>query len=297
MNPPVNYTPNREFSARIDDLSVRLLIDDPDISKKRNENKSLYHIMHDHATGELFVCAEGEIYIRFQSGTVKLSEGEAAIVPKGMLHTNSPDTTHSVWYAISFLCTRISSDTTYELYKDIAPIVDTENVIVFKNADNIRRAVEKILGLSRNAAHTIMPALRMAELLIECSQMPHETFEDSAVEGDSSESDIDLQRIAKLDQLVYTNYMNGMTSEDIAAQLFISSRQLDRIARKRYGRPIHKVIMDRRITAAENMLLSTDMTSDSIGATVGFGSRSGFYREFNRRHGMTPNQYRQQNKK
>ena len=296
MNNTINYISHKNFSVRIEDLSLQLLIDDAPASVEQTNNKSLYRIMHDHATNELFVCVSGEIYIHFQSGVVKLSSGEAAIIPKGMLHTKSPDTSHSVWYAISFICSKLTTEASGELYKSMSPIVDCEKVIIFKNADEIIKNAEQILDMAKNGAQSILPAIHMAELLMKCSQTEHELFEGSSEDTDNTERNSDIQRIAKLDRMLYTNYMKDMTAEDIAAELFISSRQLDRIARKRYGKPIHRVIMDKRITAAENMLISTDMTADSIGAEVGFGSRSGFYREFERKHGMTPTEYRKKNK-
>lgn len=295
MLPPINYVSHKEFSVRIEDLSLQLLIDEP-FHSDQAENKNLYHILHDHATSELFVCAKGEIYIQFQSGIIKLSAGEAAIVPKGMLHTKCPDAADSIWHAISFICARLPIETSCELYKSISPIVDCEKVIIFKNAESLIHKTEQVLELSECGANRILPAMRMAELLLECSRAEHELFEGSSKDADNPEGNSDIQRIAKLDQLVYTNYMRDMTADDIAAELFISVRQLDRIARKRYGKPIHRVIMGRRITAAENMLLSTVMTADSIGSAVGFGSRSGFYREFERKHGMTPTEYRKKNK-
>ena len=103
MHLPINYISRKEFSIKAEDLFLRLFIDAP--IKDNNRNSSdLYHILHDHATSELFICSDGEISIRFKNGTVMLSAGEAAIVPKGMLHTKCPDRESSVWHAISFIC-------------------------------------------------------------------------------------------------------------------------------------------------------------------------------------------------
>ena len=291
----ITYVSHKEFSIKAEDLFLRLLIDAP-INYKTRDNPDLYHILHDHATSELFTCSAGEISIRFKSGTVKLSAGEAAIVPKGMLHTKCPDRESSVWHAISFVCAKLQAEVSEELYKSISHIADSENVIVFKNASRIISFAEQILQLAEDCTHRSLPAIRMIELLIECAGSEYELFDGSSDDTSNPEGNINIQRCAKMDQLIYTNYMSDMTAGDIAAELFISTRQLDRISRDRYGKPVHKVIMDKRITAAENMLLSTDMTADSIGTAVGFGSRSGFYREFERKHGMTPTEYRKKNK-
>lgn len=297
MTTSVKYVPHKEFSVRIENLSLKLLVVEPIDTRYVAEGENLYHIMHDHATCELFVCGEGDMFIQFKNGTIKLSGGEAAIIPKGVLHTRRPDTKDARWHALSFLCSKVSFGSSSDLYRELSPIADCEKVIIFRNAEGLFERAEKILELSKDSPEAL-PAIHMAELLIDCLRLPRELFEGSDDDSDSDVSDRenDLNRLAKLDQLVYNNYMQNITAEEIAERLFISSRQLDRIARKRYGKPLHRVIMDRRIAAAEKMLLDSDMTVDKICAAVGFGSRSGFYREFERKHGMTPAEYRKKNR-
>ena len=297
MNDSSTHGLHKECSVRIENVCLKLLVDKPQITKGDLQNEGLFHIMHDHASSEIFVCGKGEISIQFQSGILRLSPGEAAIIPKRILHTKSPDTKDAEWHAIRFLCSRISVSSELDLYKLLLPIVDCEKVIIFKNASDIFNSAEEIIKLA-DQAPSILPAMHMTELLLSCTKHECEFFEDGAKkdENDSSDRDGDLARIAKLDRLVYNNYMQNLTADEIAAALFISSRQLDRISRKRYGKPLHRVIVDRRIASAEKMLIESDMTVDKIGSMVGFGSRSGFYREFERKHGMTPADYRKKNK-
>jgi len=51
--------------------------------------------------------------------------------------------------------------------------------------------------------------------------------------------------------------------------------------------------MDKRIQAAENLLLHSDLSVEKIAISVGFNSKVGFYREFSRKHHMTPAQFRE----
>ena len=297
MNTFLTYGSHGESSVRLENISLKLLVDEPTDGKDPRKYEGLYHMMHDHAASELFVCGKGEISIQFQSGIVKLSAEEAAIVPKGILHTKCPDTKDAEWYALSFLCSRISAASELDLYKVLSPIVDCEKVLIFKNIPDIFESTEKIIKMAKGA-FPFLPAMHMTELLLKCSEAEYEFFENGAKKegSDPAENDGDLERIAKLDRLVYAHYTQSLTAEKIAAMLFISSRQLDRISRKRYGKPLHRVIVDRRIASAEKMLTESDLTVDKIGSIVGFGSRSGFYREFERKHGVTPAEYRKKYK-
>jgi AraC-like DNA-binding protein len=288
---------HREYSVRIENVCLKLLVDEPASTESTPEYEELFHIMHDHASSELFVCGKGDISIQFQSGILRLASGEAAIIPKGILHTKCPDTRDAEWYAISFLCSRLSSSSELDLYKLLSPIVDCEKVLIFKNASDIFNSAERIIKTADKSG-SVLPAMHMTELILSCTEHEFEFFEDGYAKEDPdvSDGDGDLTRIAKLDRMVYNSYTQNLTSDEIAAALFISSRQLDRISRKRYGKPLHRVIVDRRISSAEKMLSESDLTVDKIGSMVGFGSRSGFYREFERKHGMTPAEYRKKNR-
>ena len=102
----------------------------------------------------------------------------------------------------------------------------------------------------------------------------------------------DIQRINILEQLIVHNYMQPISIDDFADKLHIGIRQLARIVEKHYGKSLHRVIMDKRLESAENLLLHSDLTIEKIAVSVGFNSKASFYREFSRKHRMTPAQYR-----
>ena len=88
--------------------------------------------------------------------------------------------------------------------------------------------------------------------------------------------------------------MTHLTRWEVAGKLFISTRQLDRICQKRFGKSFHDQITERRLSAAVKMLTETALTVDEIGRQVGFPAKSGFYRAFTAMFGMTPFQFRKQ---
>ena len=62
--------------------------------------------------------------------------------------------------------------------------------------------------------------------------------------------------------------------------------------RASYGR-IDISTIDKRLEMAENLLLHSDLTIEKIAISVGFNSKVSFYREFTRKHQMTPAQFRE----
>ena len=60
--------------------------------------------------------------------------------------------------------------------------------------------------------------------------------------------------------------------------------------------PLHQTVIDMRLKTAVKMLITSTQSAEEIGRTVGFPSKSGFYREFTKKFGIPPMQYRKQNK-
>ena len=95
-----------------------------------------------------------------------------------------------------------------------------------------------------------------------------------------------------LDYFVYHKFTESVTAAEIAKQLYISERQLARIAKERYGMTFHRVIIEKRIATAANLLACGGKTVEQISLAVGFQSKCCFYREFVKKYGMTPIEYR-----
>ena len=296
MHDPISLTQQEEICLQIENIIFRLLLHK---SKSNNspkpESNLLYTTMHTHISSEFFVCERGQIVLKIPGGSIVLRSGDCAIIPPGIRHYRSkvdspPD---SVGYTISFLCHKRNAREGTDLYKLLAPFVSGRQIVIFRNRPDICESVAKTVR--KSDGNNVLTVMSMVELLIKASELPYQKAEPIGNESSSELQGNDIQRMMKLDQLINVFFMHDLTVEEVASHLYISSRQLDRIVRKRYGKTLHCVIIDKRIDTAVEMLLSTDMTVDKIGVAVGFGSKAGFYREFSKRHGITPAEFRRKN--
>ena len=105
-----------------------------------------------------------------------------------------------------------------------------------------------------------------------------------------------LDRSALLQHIIASQFMNDVTAQSTAQQLFISTRQLERIMKKRYGMSFRQTITDLRLKTAAKMLSESVLSAEDIGRTVGFSSKASFYREFVKKFGIPPMQFRKHNK-
>ena len=284
-----------ELSLQIENVTFRLLIHKPKGNNAKNNDNpnNLYATMHSHISTELFVCKEGEVTLKIPGGFLTLKAGDALIIPPGIQHITCRKSEDALSRTISFICHKRSSRDGVDIYKHLSPFVMGRQIITYKGCPQLYDGVIKII--SEASTDNVLPVLHTLELLLKMRDLPCHKVEPMNEGAESSTIGGDIQRMMKLDQLIDIFFMRDLTVDEIAGHLFISSRQLDRIVKKRYGKTLHQVIVDKRLLTAEQMLLSTDMTVDNISDAVGFGSKSGFYREFVRRYGMTPAEFRKNN--
>ncbi|MBO7304634.1 MAG: AraC family transcriptional regulator [Clostridia bacterium] len=286
MHDKILLAQNKEFTVKIENLSFALIVD---INKGETALDPVQLTLHSHVAAELFACNRGRAEIRLEDNTVILQKGDLAIVPPRLAHClyKSEDAEVS---AISFMCRPRSERDTSDLYRELSVFVKGEGVIVYRLQSEISEKIREIVGAAESLAG-IPPAIRVIDILLSLAGERSESAQDakSAVAYDAG---YDIQRMARLDQLIHRFYMHDLSAEYVANQLYISTRQLDRIARRRYGKSLHKVVMEKRIKSAAQLLAESDMTVERIASSVGFASAVGFYREFMRYFGTTPAEYR-----
>lgn len=263
----------------------------------KEENPIHKALLHTHLFYELFMCRQGEIRIKTEQREILLRAGDLAIIPPNQAHVLMQAAQNTEMYIILFLCKRIGGENNIDLYKKLTPIVNGE-IHVLNNCSEFLLETEKIVGASFsentdifwNAVHFLELFLKIAmekSNREEITELPHK--KNGVVSND-------IERMMKLDHMIANRYIQNYSASDYAKELFISTRQLDRITIKRYGKSFHQVILDRRIALAEQLLLTTDLTVETIALNAGFSSSVGLYKEFKKRRGVTPTAFRKQDR-
>ncbi len=92
------------------------------------------------------------------------------------------------------------------------------------------------------------------------------------------------------------NYLEGSystaTLTEAADMLGLSPSYLCRLVRSHFGSTFKELLMSIRFDAATELLSSTDLPIGEIISRVGYENSSYFHKEFKRRYGMTPINYR-----
>lgn len=250
---------------------------------------------HKHVFSEIFLCGEGCMEISVErsashSDSVKLSAGDIVVVPPGIVHTVAGGMEGTKWFVINFLCEQTDVYDSEDLYRKLSILYKTGNIIHMHDKREFYSMAESII-CSEDTNDSLIGAIRFTELLLKLSgrYASEVSYTDSTAVMHKNSS---LQNYKKLDKLIngYFRYENA--EELISDEMFISTRQLDRIAKRQYGMTLHQIITENRVKYAEKCLFVTDMSVEKLATFAGFSSRASFYRAFEAKYGCSPVEYR-----
>lgn len=98
--------------------------------------------------------------------------------------------------------------------------------------------------------------------------------------------------ITKCLDYIYENLHTRITVQVLSDKLGLNPSYLSRLFKKEIGLSVSEYILQKKIEAAQNMLLYSDYSLSQIAFTLAFPSQSYFSEIFKKRHGVTPSQYR-----
>lgn len=98
-------------------------------------------------------------------------------------------------------------------------------------------------------------------------------------------------------EYVDKHFTENISQEELAERFRYNSAYFSRMFKKHRGMNLSDYITGKRIAYAEELLSTTDMSAEQISETVGYKSKPQFYNTFVRYLGVTPRQYRLENKK
>lgn len=280
----------KEFGVHLENINFQVLIVLPFcLAGKREPHETL---MHKHVFHELFVCTKGEIHIKTPDGNIFLESGDIAIIPPSKTHVLQYSSDDTIGCTIPFLIKRNGMEYGVDLYEKVRPIANEETHIFRKHTEFVQE-MEKVLEEAfRSDVERIFPALHLLELFLKLAKEHKENSNTIAAQKKSEPVSNDIERMMRLDELIATRYLQKCSGAELAKELFISTRQLDRIVTKRYGKSLHQLLVDRRFELAEQLLETTELTVEAVAANSGFSSSASLYREFKKRRGSTPAAFR-----
>lgn len=199
--------------------------------------------LHRHPYSEVHIFLAGAGEYRVEGVAYPLLAGEVILIPAGVAHTTAT----------------VEGSLVMTLQLDVAA----------EGVQTVSLPSPLVLELSRaEGAHPApcMPALSylLARLF------PEETF--------TVRPNDDYAYL--IHEYVGENYHRPLRLSELAAVLHLSERQTQRVIRSLWGVSFMGLVTSHRLSVAEHLAATTDMTWEAIAAYVGYETYSGFRRAF-----------------
>lgn len=98
--------------------------------------------------------------------------------------------------------------------------------------------------------------------------------------------------LARVFEVVDDRYAERLSTSDVAAAVGLTPGYLTTVVRERTGRTVLDWITERRMAAARTLLLTTDLSAETIARRVGYEDPTYFSRRFRVHHGLAPGRWR-----
>lgn len=103
---------------------------------------------------------------------------------------------------------------------------------------------------------------------------------------------LNAARLRLIRNFLGSNSHRRIHADEVAMQLHISTRQLNRIIREEAGTSLHRMLMLQRLEHARHLLAETDVKLADIARETGFSSEFHLSNAFKDEWGLSPRQYR-----
>jgi len=141
---------------------------------------------------------------------------------------------------------------------------------------------KKLQKLAKSNASTSDISLCLLELLI--------LLRDNSAVIDEPQSD--QGHIGRALEYIDQNYMSGIGTKEIAEHLHISKHYLCHIFKQHTGMTLTEYLLEKRLSASNELLSGQNVSIRSIAAQLGFSSESYFIAKYKERYGVTPGKHR-----
>ena len=244
--------------------------------------------LHKHSMIEVMVCLRGHIDL--------LSDGEVHSLEENNFALISPHTTHGYK-------TEVPSDSLCIVFSENI-FEELENVNIF----NINSKIHVVQHLTSDQINLLNDCLSnitfyhatndVALLTFYCKIFLTHLFR-LVLDNEPTHTNNTLHSETHIDNIlryIQLHYREKVTLEDLAANVNINRFSISKLINQHFGCTLPDIINQYRIFDACQLLINTNDSILEISDKIGYGSLNSFNRNFIRRFGVTPNEFRKQKK-
>lgn len=250
---------------------------------------------HLHDDYEIFYLIEGERIYYINEEEYVVQKNSLVFIDKNIIHkTEVTDVDEYQRIVINFRDTLLSNEDQFFLLKlfESGPHVisipfDKRKII----STLIHKLYEEYIDKKQHSINYIR--LLLTQLLIESNRLLQQQQIPEAIEsGNNAKQD----EIAKIIKYINTYYYDNISLSLLSQHFHLSEQYISRLFRKVTGGTIINYLNAVRVNEAKRLLLETDMKVIEVSKTVGYSNNVHLWRVFKNLTGLSPAEYRENNK-
>ncbi|MBE6632937.1 MAG: helix-turn-helix transcriptional regulator [Ruminococcaceae bacterium] len=256
---------------------------------KELPTKEKIQIPHHHSYFEIHFPLRSELYYRFQNNynTVTVENDQYIVISPQVEHhrINTPPSMLKISFGIRF--THHSNDGYSARMQEI---LSATQYFMKPQTNEMRQILARILADCENATFFSPYIIRdhLICLLLEICNSLHPGF---AALQTPTESVIN-HRIERVKQFIQDNLDSPLRTNTVAAHVYISAKQLNRIFTEQEGISVSRYISGLKLSRAVELLTTTDFMIKKIAYMLGFENETTFTVFFKKHTELSPSEYR-----
>ena len=266
-------------------LKVFVVGGDPCIKKRAKTQRTPENMrgVHTHFTYEAFFVTEGSLTLVTEDYSRSFAK-RILLIPPQMRHYSLPDAEGSFCLLFSpEEGTKAETVLKNRIQNGVCEFVLEEDVAFY-----IRRLAQCCEEETANAEREMQLLMALIFHRIWMQLTPQATSPVTPTAGQS--------HIYAIEQYINRHLKRKLTLSEVAAHVYLSTRQVARIIERECGCRFSEWITAKRLAAAEMLLKNTDMPVAQIAADTLPGAESYFYVLFKKKYGISPLRYRKESR-
>lgn len=253
-----------------------------------SQKENLERKAHKHVVYEMHYILNGELRYDFPGiGTHRAQKGQFTLIPQGRIHATEDGVPGETAYLVIAFAVSTENSAVSEVFSP-----DNEPLILntTQEIQNLIAALQvKFQGENFYESHAtklIIHSILLEAVDVMAKEMGLDFYPDKAVAGKE-------HRVNQVVRIVNNNiYNQKLRGQDVAKQLNITVRQLNRICNAYLGVSINGYITQCRIRGMQTLLRDSEHTLAVIAEIFGFSDVYAFIKHFTHFAGVTPGKYR-----
>ena len=258
-----------------------------DVNDFLDIHQSRSQILHSHEGYEFFYVKDESINILFDKKEETFERGTIIIIPPKTKH-RLIDPWYGRTYSFFFTIEKNNLKTDFSLYSKFAQLFE-KDYFSFRTQHNFSNTIDA-MDQAESDGNYFMFSYHFHGIL---AHIITASDESGTI---TTRVDSTSTRLYKLNLLINSYYTQNISIKEIADELSLSTRQLNRIIQKKYGCKFRTLITSKRMELAANLLLSgEELTILEVSVRSGYNSPKGFYTAFKNHYGCLPNEFKEKN--